>query len=198
MRGYRNHSCKARSCATIAMDTLDDYVEEIMIRWLSRPDVFAELTRVDDSAVAAQARADAAQGRAELAEWRQAVEKGDVTLAGYASAEKGLLARIEEAEQRAQAATMPAALLGNVGDQAEERWRSRSIEVKRQMIQAVADITLKAGLRVGIGLGQWARRTTRGRAGRLALADRTRGRTGHRRTDPAEAADAGQRRSGTH
>jgi site-specific DNA recombinase len=142
-RHYNVYSCSHRRCASIAREALDEYIEEVMVGWLSNPDVFEALTRVDDSAVAAQARTDAAQARAELAQWRQAAEAGRITLTGYESAEKGLLTRIAEAEKRAQQATTPAELIGRIGPEAEAAWRQATNEVKRQIIRRVADITLK-------------------------------------------------------
>jgi hypothetical protein len=68
------YSCRDRGCASINREKLEDYVEEVMICWLSHPDVYAALTKVDDSKAAAQARADANRARADLDELYADVE----------------------------------------------------------------------------------------------------------------------------
>jgi site-specific DNA recombinase len=142
-RRYQIYCCMHRRCSSIRRAALDDYVEEIMIRWLSDPEVFTELTRVDNSAAASQAQADAEQARSELAQWRHAAERGEITLAGYKAYEKGALARIEAAEQRLREATVPDLLVGRIGPKAEAAWNSASLTVKRQIIATVADIWLR-------------------------------------------------------
>lgn len=144
------YSCRDRVCVGIDAVDLDDYVEEVMIRWLSDPDAMAELTRVDDSAAAAQARGDAEQLRAQLAELYQDAAAGRVSPTIATTTEKGLLSRIDEAEQRIQAATLPPVLRGNIGAQAAAGWAALDVEVKRQIIQAVAEIRIHpVGRRAG-------------------------------------------------
>jgi site-specific DNA recombinase len=148
------YACVNRRCAAIGRQALDDYIEEVMIGWLSHPQVFKALTRIDDSVAAAQARADVAQARSELSQWRQAAEAGRITLAGYEAAERGLLARIAEAEQRAEASATPVELVGHIGPEAEAAWGRASNEVKRQIIRRVADITLRPTMMKG-GQARW-------------------------------------------
>ena len=145
-RGHQSgpvYQCLARSCVGIYERDLDRYVEERVVRWLSRADVAADLTRVDESAEAARARADADQQRAALAEWRRSAEAGEVTPATMARAEKGCLARIAQAEKRIHAATRHPILTGNVGPQAAAGWQLLDFQVKRQIIQMVADIRVR-------------------------------------------------------
>lgn len=136
------YACRYRGCTGIAQEKLNDYVEEVMIRWLSDPAVFAELTKVDDSAAAAQARADANRAHVQLEEWRRLADRGDADPVTVARAAKGLLVQIDDAERRAQGATLPPALVGRIGPEAEAAWNLADDGVKRQMIQAVADIAV--------------------------------------------------------
>jgi site-specific DNA recombinase len=147
---HRVYTCWRKHCVAIKQQTLDDYVERAMVRWLSDPRNAEDITRGEDSDVARQARAEAAQLRIDLGEWRQLAEAGEVSPTGYAHAEKGLLRRIADAEQRALAATVPAVLAGNIGPQAEAGWARLDVAVKRQIIRAVADIRLRR-----VGVGQW-------------------------------------------
>lgn len=138
--------CTNKACVGIYADVLDDYVEKVMVRWLSNPDVVADLTRVDDSAAASQARADIEQQRAGLATLYRDVKAGRIDPVIATEAKAGYKERIEEAEQRIQAATLPPVLRGNIGAQARSGWDALDVGVKRQIIAAVADIRL---LKVG-------------------------------------------------
>jgi len=140
---YLTYQCVYKSCTGIRVEDLDAYVQEVIVKWLSDPDVCAELTRGRDSAEAGRARADAAQLRADLAEWRQLAKAGKVTALTFAGVESDRLARIAEAEQREQASALPPVLVGNIGPQAEAGWERLDLAVKRQIITAVADIRIK-------------------------------------------------------
>src|SRR6266568_3173740 len=63
---YHVYTCGYRRCSSIGRPRLDDYVEEVMVGFLSDPDVYAVLTKVDKSAAVMTARADADQARGEL------------------------------------------------------------------------------------------------------------------------------------
>jgi site-specific DNA recombinase len=137
------YGCRAGFCAGIKQQTLDEYVERVMVEFLSDPEVYAYLTKADDSATAMQARAEADQLRTDLADWRSKAKAGEVSASFYAEIEQDRLARIAEADKRAEAATIPPILEGKFGPQAKERWESLDLAVKRQMITAVAEIRLK-------------------------------------------------------
>jgi hypothetical protein len=129
---------------------LDDYVENVIVTWLADPKVYADLARGDDSAAAAEARADAERLRADLAEWRQLAKGGKVTALTFAEVESDRLTRIADAERREQATTLPPVLAGIIGPDAADRWFRLDLGAKRQAIRAVADIRIRA-----IGKGQW-------------------------------------------
>jgi site-specific DNA recombinase len=138
-----SYFCKDRSCVGIPAEMLDAYAETVMVRWLSDPAVVADLTRAEDSAAAAQARGDVEQLRAELAALYRDAKAGRVSPVIATATETGLKERIDEAEQRVQAATLPPVLRGNIGPQAEAGWAALDMEVKRQMIRVVADIRVR-------------------------------------------------------
>jgi site-specific DNA recombinase len=147
---YNVYACGYRRCASISRERLDDYVEEVMVKFLSDPDVYAELTRVDNSADADQARADADQARAELAQVFADLEAGLVSARAATIEERRLTEVITEAEQRARKASAEPVLAGHAGPGAEAAWGRASLEVKRQIIRRVADIRLKpAGVSAG-------------------------------------------------
>jgi DNA invertase Pin-like site-specific DNA recombinase len=143
------YSCSERRCAAIRASILDRYVQGRLLLWLADPEVYAELTRIDNSEAAAQAQADADQAQIELGEWRRLAEAGEVTAAGYASAEKGLLGRIKEAEKLVRASVLPPVLAGVIGPQAAQRWGILDLARKREIIRLVADIRVRP-----VGRGQ--------------------------------------------
>jgi site-specific DNA recombinase len=153
-KGGPTYFCAHKACTGIYSQPLDAYVEGVVLDWLADPRVVAHLTRVDDSTAAAQARADIEQLRVELAALYRDVQAGRISPTIADAAERGLLARIDEAEQRLQAATLPAVLRGHIGPQARAGWQALSLAQRRQIIAAVADIRLRS---VGRGKGPGGR-----------------------------------------
>ncbi|WP_067470170.1 recombinase family protein [Actinomadura macra] len=137
------YKCHVLGCASIGVDVLDTYVEEAVLGYLSRPDVYEELTRAPaEDGVAAAARAEAERLRGDLEMWRQMAESGEaddpVTVNRTI---KGLKAKIEEQEGKARNSSVPPVLRGRIGPDARPAWESLDdLEVKRQIIRAVADI----------------------------------------------------------
>lgn len=132
--------CKERICAGIYVSDLDGYVEEVMKRWLADPEVAGQLTSIDDSPAARQARADADRARAELEALYRDARAGKVSAVIATLQEQGMKERIAEAEGREQAAVLPPVLRGRIGQQAADGWDDLDTAVRRQIIAAVADI----------------------------------------------------------
>lgn len=135
--------CRELGCVGIYQTDLDAYVEAVMVAWLADPATVAALQRDGDTAAITLARADAEKARAELAEWRQAAERGEMTAAGYGAFERGALARIADAEQRERDASVPLILRDRIGPAAAAGWAALDIPVRRQMIAAVAEIRVR-------------------------------------------------------
>ena len=138
------YSCLKRRCAAVKAEVLDEFVQRVVVAWLSRADVYQALTSGGNDEQAAHARAEAQRLRAELEDWRKLAETGEVTAISFARAEKGLLAGIAAAEQMAVDAAIPPVLRGRIGDQAVVTWQGlgEEVAVKREIIRAVADIEL--------------------------------------------------------
>jgi DNA invertase Pin-like site-specific DNA recombinase len=143
------YSCRDRNCVGISVVALDEYVEKVVVAWLSDPAVAADLTQnADNSAAAKQARADAERSRSDLQQLHADVERGLVSPTIATHAERGLVAVIEDAEQRLQGATLPSVLVGNIGPRAKAGWDALDMDAKRLLIRTVADIRVR---RVGRG-----------------------------------------------
>jgi site-specific DNA recombinase len=136
--------CLRRRCASVGKEVLDEYAQRVVVAWLSRPDVFHDLSAGIGDAEVAHARAEAQRLRAELEDWRKLAETGDVSAVSFARAEKGLLVQIAEHEQRAAEAGIAPVLRGRIGPEAIQAWAELGDEVavKREIIRVVADIRL--------------------------------------------------------
>jgi site-specific DNA recombinase len=139
------YSCLKKRCAAALMELVDEYVQRVVVAWLSRPDIYELLTaQTATDAEVAHAHAEAERLRADLEDWRRLAETGDVTPISFARAEKGLLAQIAQHEARAAEAGIPPVLRGRIGAQAVAAWAELGDEVavKRDIIRTVADIRL--------------------------------------------------------
>lgn len=145
----RMYKCLERACTSVLADALDSYVERTMIAWLSRPDVAETLNPGTDDKDVSDARAEAQRLRADLEQYRELAEAGDVEPASFVRIEKGLRAKITAAEERAVSASVPPVLRGRIGEHAVTAWneladdRAEEIPVKREIIRAVAQIRVK-------------------------------------------------------
>jgi DNA invertase Pin-like site-specific DNA recombinase len=139
-RRQATYACIDR-CAGINAADLDAYVSWIIVKYLSRQDVYDFLmaSASDDARVAA-ARAECERLRAELEDWRRLAEQGEVTAISFARTEKGLLTRIAEEEAKTTGSSLPPVLRGRIGEAAAEGWERADLAVKREIIRLVADI----------------------------------------------------------
>lgn len=138
------YSCLLRRCAAVTKGFLDEYIERIVVGWLSKPEVHEELHRTFDDQSVTNSRAEAERLRTELEQWRQLAEQGDVTAVSFARAEAGLVKRIAQVEAEAQDAGIPPVLRGLIGPHAAAEWAAMGEDVarKREVIKEVLEIRL--------------------------------------------------------
>lgn len=137
-----------RRCATIREDWLDVFAEKMIVRYLSREDVYQSLmaARVDDAEIT-EARAEAARLRGEVETWRRLSASGEADAVTATRSINGLLARIEEEDEKAGQAQVPPVLRGRIGPGASAAWSEiDDIAIKRQMFRICADIRV---MRIG-------------------------------------------------
>ena len=125
-------------CVSIQLRWLDEFVTGIVLRRLSRPDVYARLAArgADDSAVLA-AREEAATLRVRLDEFTDAAISGDLSAASLAKIEAKLLPQIEAARQRAEQNAMPGPLrdlLDPAGD-ITGRWAHLPVAARKEVFR---------------------------------------------------------------
>lgn len=139
------YRCRERGCVAVEQKLFDEFIERTVVRWLSRRDVFESFASGVGDEQIAHARAQAQELRVELEDWRAAAERREVDRISFGRISTKLLADIEAAENRATEIGIPPVLKGRIGEEAAARWAELGddgVEVKREIIRAVADLTL--------------------------------------------------------
>jgi site-specific DNA recombinase len=138
------YRCSQHSCVVASQPELDAYVQAVLVAWLAQPQVYAMLAKAtaDTDQQAAHVRAESQRLRAELEQWRQAAEVGQVTPVSFARVERGLLERIALADQQAAEAATPPLLRGLVGPDAAAKRATLDTAAKREVIRMVAQISV--------------------------------------------------------
>ena len=134
------------------VEWLDSLVSAAVCRWASRPEVYAELTRLDADPAAEAARSEAAEARERLAGLEAQCIAGEISGASFARLASGLEIRIAEAERRAEpsgASPVLRSLVSGAEADAGDReavmgqiWAGMGIAAKRAVIRVLADVTL--------------------------------------------------------
>jgi site-specific DNA recombinase len=151
------YKCQVHGCVVVQLDLLDAYVERVIVAWLSREDVYAQLVKAsaDTDKKAAGARAEAEKLKADLEQWRQAAAALQVTAQAFGPVERSLLDAIADAEQRATDAAIPPLLRGLIGPDAAEKWSRMQTAAKRDVIRIITEISIAhAGSGTRIPLSQ--------------------------------------------
>lgn len=134
------YTCRDRACVGIYQGQLEEYVSEVMVRWLALPETAAQLAVNGDSAKAELARGDLDRAESEHAELIRSARRGELTAALAAAMEAEILARAADARQRIADAEVPPLLRHLIGPGARKGWEALTIPQRRQVIAHVADI----------------------------------------------------------
>jgi site-specific DNA recombinase len=140
----RAYSCSGRGCTSIMADELDEYVSELVIARLSRPDAYSSLRQDDDAAVLA-ARAETEQLRVRLDEAADAAASGTISFEALSRIEAKLRPDLEAAQRRVERMGAPPALrtlLGAQGD-VRGRWEHMPLAAQRDVVKALMDIRVR-------------------------------------------------------
>lgn len=138
-RGNRTYTCMTCFKIGLKVQTLDDFLTEVILERLRRDDMAALIADVNDAGreqvLETQSRARELRDR--LDEFYEAAGRGEVSPTGLASIEAKLLPQIEAAEQAAQGVAVPVALRGLAGTSPTERWADLDIVRQRQVVRAL-------------------------------------------------------------
>jgi site-specific DNA recombinase len=146
--------CSHRSHVGIRVDWLDAYVEDRIVSWLADEQVHAYLwgQREDDSAVAGAARAEVERLQVQIEECRVNGEDPDADAVFWERRSRALAAKLAEAEDLAQPASLSPIVAEMVGPDAADKWwklRQENLPAAKQLIKVVADIRVHRGVRGG-------------------------------------------------
>lgn len=138
-RGYLAYLCKTKFCVSREKDRLEEYISRLVVSRLSQPDAVDVLTGPDTSGIVAQALADAAEIQAELDDYYARARRREITAAGLAAVEPGLVQQIRAAEKRAEAARpIPTVVRDLVAsDDIAAAWMDLDVAQKQVVLEAV-------------------------------------------------------------
>lgn len=143
-RGTPSYSCSRGFHVARAMHFVDEFVTDVLLARLERPDVADLFAGEGAEADAAResAAAELANARAELDDWYDWAGKGMVTPAGLAKIEPALLARIEDAERRARPAPSSPVLRDILDGEVRERWARAPLTARREVIRELMTVVI--------------------------------------------------------
>lgn len=147
MRVLRNPGRPAaytcRRCHKVSRNQarVDELVEKAVVRFLSRPDVMAELVDRDDSEQQ-EAAAEVARLKRQLRELRDKVDGNVIDLDDYGHFKARWSAQLKGAEHRARPRWLPPEVVGAVGPDAAARWDATPIVGKRTILGALFEVSI--------------------------------------------------------
>jgi site-specific DNA recombinase len=145
-RGYYAYSCFGNFCTAVKVEALEEYVVAVIIARLSQPDFLTALGAAQGEGGAAPMD-EARTLRERLDGFYAASAAGELTPAGLAAVEARLLVQIEQAQEREQAARIPAVLREVTGPDIAQRWETFSVGVRREVIDSLMSITVNRTVR---------------------------------------------------
>ena len=152
-RGERpEYFCRARGCVRITQADVDQIAEQVMLAYLSRPEVIDTLRageQHDDRELSA-IRDQLATVRARHDELADAVAAGTLSIALAARSEPALLAEIERLQQREKDLATPSTLRGLIepGTDVARRWTTAPMSTRRDIARLLLTPTLIGELRI--------------------------------------------------
>jgi hypothetical protein len=130
----REYFCREKSCVRVSADELDSYARDVVLAYLGRQENYAQLTAAPDAGPELdKVRAELAQARAELADWRRRAGRREVSAESFAAIEPAIAAGITALEQRDRELSTPAPLawLLAPGEDLAARWKDAPVSAHR-------------------------------------------------------------------
>ncbi|HEY9474816.1 MAG TPA: recombinase family protein, partial [Mycobacteriales bacterium] len=139
-RGFRAYLCPTGFCVSCRHERLDEFVVEVVIGLLSRPETSPLLSGGGGSGTGAMAEVD--RLTAELDEFVAEAIAGRLSAATPARIEAVKLPQIEAARRRAAAVTRSPLLTQVAGPDARERWEGLVITQQRELVSTLMEVRL--------------------------------------------------------
>lgn len=139
-RDQMRYVCRDHGCFYITMNDVDALVTKRVVGLLSQPDAREIFSASDDRAVLA-ARAEAARLAEVLAGWKRDTIAEKITREEYAEISAGLKARIKEAQDTANTASLPPALRDMLtpGADIAKHWEGLSVPARKDVLRVLFD-----------------------------------------------------------
>jgi site-specific DNA recombinase len=141
----------AGGCAYMPVPLMDGLVSAAIVAWCARPEIFAELTRIDSDPAAAAARGEASAARAQLAEFESAAADCQISAESFARIAVAIETRIADADRRARDTWVSPALRGllKAAEASDDRalvigqmWAGMTLAARRSVVRTLCDVTL--------------------------------------------------------
>lgn len=131
--------------AIVATD-LDEYVTQVVLALLSRPDVYGSLRQAgqDSDAAVVAARNEVARLQAKLENAKDLWEADRLDAADYADMAARLKPKIQEAQEKVSRAAVPPAVRGLVapGEDVTARWGQMPLAARRDVIRTLMNVVV--------------------------------------------------------
>ncbi len=147
------YRCARDGCVGGKQADIDDFVTEMVIARLERPDLYRRLRKAgeesDRDLIAAQKQV--AELEHQLDTWRRSAAAGKTSPESLAIIEADLKAQIRTAKRREERASIPVALRNILepGQDVRTRWNDAPMAARRDVVRALAEIKLGPATRPG-------------------------------------------------
>lgn len=152
-RRARIYRCARSGCVSVSADETDDFVTEVVLSYLSRPDVYEALQQVgegqSDQLVAA--RGEVVELEAHHRSMKTSLASRRMSVSAFEEIEPQILADLEAARARVRGLETPPALRGLLapGDDVRARWEELpDIAARREIMRVVLSPALGGQARV--------------------------------------------------
>jgi site-specific DNA recombinase len=146
----RRYKCSSGKHVTRLAEPLEEFVTDVVVRWLATEDAAGMVTAGNDEAAALHARSAAI--RARLNELGSAFSAGEIDRDQLREGTVRGKADLTQVEKRLTAMTVTSALSGLAGHaDVASRWEALTVDRQRAVIKAAWSITLLPGKRGGKG-----------------------------------------------
>jgi hypothetical protein len=140
-RGFLAYLCVDGFHVSRREDDVDEFVTEVTLQRMERPDL-ADLMASEPDAETAAAQAKAAELRARLDAFYLEAAAGGLSPAALSAIEARLLPEIEAAEKKALPKFVSPLVTEVAGSEARERWEQLPITAKREVISTLMTIRI--------------------------------------------------------
>ncbi len=145
-RGFLAYLCVDGFHVSRRVTDTDNFVTEVVLARLERPDLADAFTDTADAETAA-ALAEAREKRARLDGFYDAAAAGELTPAALARIEARLLPEIEAADGRARAAVTSPLVAEVAGSQARDRWVKLTLPQRREIVSTLMTVRIMPTIR---------------------------------------------------